>query len=96
MVPDLYFQEELLREEGLHYVREDGSLPALGPPPARPPEGRGQRRRALVHGIAEGGCQFDDDLLGDLGNVQFVLLPHLQKFDVLLAQSDAGRPKPCL
>ena len=47
MVPDLYFQEELLREEGLHYVREDGSLPALGPPPARPPEGRGQRRRAL-------------------------------------------------
>ena len=47
MVPDLYFQEELLLEEGVHDVRKDGSLPALGAAPARPPEGRGQRRRAL-------------------------------------------------
>ena len=39
-----FFQEELLREEGLHDLREDGALPALGPPPEESQEGRGGRR----------------------------------------------------
>ena len=39
-----HFQEELLGEEGVHDVRQDGSLPALGPPPEEPQEGGGGGR----------------------------------------------------
>ena len=39
-----HLQEELLREEGVHDVREDGALPALGPPPEESQEGGGGRR----------------------------------------------------